>query len=82
MMRASKSKLARLFRDDRLRIKHFAISGLVFLSATPCSTGAETNIAPSLRQELISLACLMIGGLAFCWAMLMQILFILSRILK
>ena len=82
MMRASKSKLARLFRDDRLRIMHFAISGLVFFISYTLLYWCETNIAPSLRQELISLACLMIGGLAFCWAMVMQILFILSRILK
>ena len=71
-MRASKSKLATLFRDDRLRITHFAISGLVFFISYALLYWCETNIAPSLRQELISLACLMIGGLALCWAMLMH----------
>jgi len=82
MMQASKSKLARLFRDDRQRITHFAISGLIFFLSYALLYWCETNIAPSLRQELTSLACLVIGGLAFCWAMLMQILFILSRIFK
>tara|TARA_B100000767_G_scaffold225621_1_gene215004 strand:- start:2232 stop:2480 length:249 start_codon:yes stop_codon:yes gene_type:complete len=82
MIRAGKKKLATLVHNDRQRLTHYVISAVIFFISYALLYWCETNITPSLHQELMSLASLVIGGLAFIWAMTMHVFYILSRTIK
>ena len=68
--------------SDIRRLKHFSISAVVFFVAYVMVYWCENNMAPSLKQELTTLAFLLITALAFIWAMTMQILYIIAKIFK
>jgi hypothetical protein len=68
--------------SDIRRLKHFSISAVVFFVAYVMVYWCENNMAPSLKQELTTLAFLLITALAFIWAMTMQVLYIIAKIFK
>ena len=68
--------------SDIRRLKHFSISAVVFFVAYVMVYWCENNMAPSLKQELTTLAFLLITALAFIWAMTMQIFYIIAKIFK
>lgn len=79
---AARKKVTLLIQDDKQRLMHYAVSTVIFFISYGMLYWCATHIAPSLQQELILLACLIIGGIAFFWAMMMQVFFILSRLSK
>ncbi len=74
--------LRELMQDDIRRLKHFSISAVIFFVGYGMIYWHENNVPPSLEQELATLLLLVVAALAFVWAMTMQILYILSKILK
>lgn len=74
--------LKALMNDDIKRLKHFSISAVIFFISYVMIHWYENNVPPSMEQELATLGLLLISALAFLWAMLMQILYILSKIIK
>ncbi len=71
-----------LMHDDIRRLKQFSISTLIFFISYSMVYWSESNIPPSLKQEITAAAILAVMAIAFFWAVLMQIFYILSRILK
>ena len=74
--------LLAIIESDIRRLKHFSISTIVFFVAYVMVYWCENNMAPSLKQELTTLAFLLITALAFIWAMTMQVFYIIAKIFK
>ena len=74
--------LSSIIASDIQRLKHFSVSAVIFFVAYVMVYWCENNMAPSLKQELTTLAFLLITALAFIWAMTMQIFYIIAKIFK
>ena len=75
-----KTLFAELITDERRRLMHFSLSAVVFFIGYWMIYWSEENLPASLKQELIALGLLVITATAFCWAITMQILYIISKI--
>lgn len=69
-----------LLKDERRRLMHFSLSAVVFFIGYWMIYWSEENLPSSLKQELIALALLGVTAAAFCWAITMQVLYIISKI--
>lgn len=74
--------LSAIIESDIRRLKHFSISAIIFFVGYVMVYWCENNMAPSLEQELTTLGFLIIAAIAFIWAMIMQILYIIAKTLK
>ena len=74
--------LSVLMNDDIKRLKHFSISAVIFFVGYGMIYWYENNVPPSMEQEIATLGLLLVSALAFLWAMTMQILYIVSKIIK
>ena len=77
-----KTLFKELIKDERRRLLHFSMSAVIFFIGYWMIYWSEENLPPSLKQELIALGLLLITTAAFTWAILMQIIYIVSKIQK
>ncbi len=68
-----------LIDDQRQCIVHFAIGGMIFLTGMVLILLADHTIAPSLKQELITLCGAILVGGGFFWAISSHICLMISR---
>ena len=71
-----------LVDDERRRLMHFSLSCITFFVGYGMLYWCAENVPPSLQQELIALALLVLTGGAFLWAITMQLLYIVAKIFK
>jgi hypothetical protein len=76
------SYLHELMLDDKRRLIQFSISAVVFFICYAMIHWADKNLPPSLDQEIAALIFITVGLSAFFWAILLQLLYILSRLFK
>jgi hypothetical protein len=76
------SYLHELMLDDKRRLIQFSISAVVFFIWYAMIHWADKNLPPSLDQEIAALIFITVGLSAFFWAILLQLLYILSRLFK
>ena len=74
--------LHELMLDDKRRLIQFSISAVVFFICYAMIHWADKNLPPSLDQEIAALIFITVGLSAFFWAILLQLLYILSRLFK
>ena len=82
MISLLKDLLKDLLDNERRRLMHFSLSAVVFFIGYWMLYWSDDQLPPSLEQELIALALLLTTAGAFFWAILMQVLFIVSRIIN
>ena len=72
-------KSLELVRNERMRLKYFALSALMFFTSYGMIFHANTNLEPSLEQEMTALLAL-IGCIAsLIVAVGLQLLYILKQ---
>lgn len=74
--------LHELMLDDKRRLIQFSISAVIFFICYAMIHWADKNLPPSLDQEIAALIFITVGLSAFFWAILLQVLYILARLLK
>ncbi len=74
--------LKTLMSDDKRRLKQFSVAAVVFFSGCSMVYWANNNLPPSLEQELAALLFITISLCAFAWAILLQLLYIASKLFK
>ena len=74
--------LHELMLDDKRRLIQFSISAVVFFICYAMIHWADKNLPPSLDQEIAALIFITVGLSAFFCAILLQLLYILSRLFK
>lgn len=80
LLLALKQLCKRLMDDDILRLKHFSISAVIFFVGYAMLYWTNTNMPPSIKQELTALVFMASSALAFFWAISLQILYIISKV--
>lgn len=73
------SKLSELAQNDRLRLKHFSLTALIFFTSYGMIFHANKNLEPSLQQELTALGSLLVCVASLGWAITLQALYILKN---
>jgi uncharacterized protein YjeT (DUF2065 family) len=75
-----KKWLTTLIDNPRKTLRLFALGAVLFVVGVGCIQWANYQIAPSLQQEIVALAGLLIGGSGFVLAISAQCLLIASRV--
>ncbi|MAZ88521.1 MAG: hypothetical protein CL693_12840 [Cellvibrionaceae bacterium] len=65
-----------------LSFKQFRLGAMLFFLGGVLIYIANSQIAPSAKQEAMVLAGMIIGGIGFLWAMLAQMRMLISRIVQ
>ncbi len=85
-MSAPFSRLKRFFRDlannETRRLKHFSLSAICFFVGYGMIYWINRDMPPSTRQELLALAMIALCAVSFLYAMVLQIVYITSRIFR
>ncbi|MBT8150614.1 MAG: hypothetical protein KJO62_04365 [Gammaproteobacteria bacterium] len=74
--------LHELMHNDRKRLAHFSCSAVIFFVSLAMLYWVDKELPPSMQQELAALGFTVLAGIAFFWAMAMQLVYILSRLSK
>ena len=75
-MTSIKNLTKKLVSDEKLRLKHFSITALIFFTSYGMIYHANKNLEPSLEQEITALLALICCVLSLIWAVILQLLYI------
>lgn len=71
-----------LANDEKRRLMHFSFCAISFFIGYGMIYWINKNLPPSTKQELLALSMIALCALSFIYAMILQVLYILKRILK
>lgn len=69
-------------RDERRRLKHFSVSAVTFFVGYGMIYWINKTMPPSAEQELWALAMVVLCAASFLYALLLQLIYIGSKILR
>ena len=79
-------RLAKFFtamaQDERRRLKHFSLSAVTFFVGYGMIYWVNKTMPPSTEQELWALAMILLCALSFIYAIVLQLIYIASRIFR
>lgn len=71
-----------LANDEKRRLKHFTLCAICFFVGYGMIYWINRNLPPSTQQELYALAMIVLCALSFIYAMILQLVYIASRIFR
>lgn len=69
-------------QDDKRRLAQFSISAVLFFVSCAMLYWVNKRMPPSIEQELAALFFITAAAAAFCWAILLQLLYIAAKMIK
>ena len=81
-MKALFDLLKKLGKNERYRLIHFSVSTTVFFVAYAMLYWVNNEMEASVDQEWAALGCLVVAAMSFIWAITLQVVFIVSKMIN